>query len=267
MSNGFSRRDFLKRSAIVGGALAVTLATPAGLFGQRAVEAAAADNGDLAILNFAYTLEAVAVTAYKAAAGSGLLPTAAVAVAQKFGAQHADHQAALSAAIQQVSGSAPKAPSGPFNFPTFKSASDILTFAKTLEETAVGAYYMAGGKFQNAKLAAAAASIIGVEAQHVAVLSAALQQDPIPSAFVTGKPADQVTSIAQSILTAPTGQGGAAMPSGMPTTGFGGTAQKSSDNFSEAAIGILGTVSVAAAAALVYNKHKSAETEAEQDNN
>lgn len=266
MSNGFSRRDFLKRSAIFGGAMAVTLATPAGLFGQRAVEAAAADNGDLAILNFAYTLEAVAVTAYKAAAGSNLLPAAAVAVANKFGAQHADHQAALAAAIKQVSGSAPTPPAGPFNFPTFKSATDILSFAKTLEETAVGAYYMAGGKFQNAQLAAAAASIIGVEAQHVAVLSAALQQDPIPSAFVTGKSAADVTTIAQSILTPPSGgQGGAAaMPSGMPTTGFGGSAQHT-DDFTGAALGVLGTISVAAAAALAWNKHKTAEAETNQE--
>lgn len=266
MNGNVTRRDFLKKSAIFGGITAVVLSTPAGIFGQAAVAAAAADtSGDLAILNFGYALETVAIAAYKAAAGTNLLPQPVLQVGLKFASQHADHQAALGAAIKQLSGKDPVAPAGPFNFPALKSANDILNFAKTLEETAVGAYYGAIGKFQSPALQAAAASIIGIESEHVAVLAAALQQNPIPSAFVTGRPFTEVQQTAQSLLSTSGqgGQGGAAMPSGAPATGFGGAATPKQDDFSGAVIGVLGAVSVAAATALAVNKHKHAEADKE----
>ena len=50
-----------------------------------------------------------------------------------------------------------------------------MNFALALESAAVGAYYTAGGGFENRALAQAAASIVGVEATHVAILNSALK--------------------------------------------------------------------------------------------
>lgn len=249
MQNSVTRRSFLKKSAVATGALAVALASPGALFGQAVVMA---QTTDLDILNFAYTLEIVAIDAYTTAAKSGLLPQAAVQVGTKFASQHGEHASALGAAIKQASGKDAVAPKGPFNYPQFKSATDILNFAKTLEEVAVGAYYSSIGKIQNPAYATAAASIVGVEAQHVAVLAGALNQDPLPSAFVTGTPEADVMKIANSVLTKPAGgQGGGTAPA-MPSSGVGG-GQKGED-YTGAVLGVLGTVSAAAALLLARGK-------------
>lgn len=249
MQNSVTRRNFLKKSAVATGAIAVAMASPAALFGQEVV---LAQTADLDILNFAYTLENVAIDAYTTAAKSGLLPAAAVAVGTKFAGQHGDHASALAAAIKQATGKDPVAPKGPFNYPQFKSATDILSFAKTLEEVAVGAYYSSLGKIQNPAYATAAASIVGVEAQHVAVLAGALNQDPIPSAFVTGTPEADVTKIATGLLTKPAGgQGGAPSPT-LPNSGIGGG--QNAEDYTGAVVGLLGTVSAAAAVLLLRRK-------------
>jgi hypothetical protein len=111
-------------------------------------------------------------------------------------------------------------------------------------------------------LQAAAASIVGVESEHVAVLAAALKQNPIPNAFVTGTPFDQVQKTAASLLSTSGkgGQGGGTdQPTGAPATGLGGNATAKTDDFTGAVLGVLGTVSVAAAAALAVSKKKSTE--------
>jgi hypothetical protein len=247
---------------------ALALSTPAGIFGQQVVAQAAA-NGDLDILNFGFALETVAIEAYKTAAGTNLLPKPVLDIGLKFASQHTDHRAALGAAIKQISGKDAVPPAGPFNFPVLKSVDDILNFAKTLEEAAVGTYYGSLGKFQSPQLQAAAVSIVGVESEHVAVLAAALKQNPIPNAFVTGTPFDQVQKTATSLLStsgAGGGQGGGTnQPSGAPATGLGGSAASKPNDFTGAVLGVLGTVSVAAAAALALNKKKSAEDSAEDN--
>ena len=269
MSANVTRRDFIKKGALFGGVTAIALTTPAGIFGMNAAALAAADSGDVGLVSFAYTLENVAVAAYKAAAGTNLLPQAVLQVGLKFAGQHADHAAALGAAYKQLTGNAPVPPAGPFNFPALKNVTDILTFAKTLEEAAVGAYYGAIGKLQAPALQNALASIVGIEAQHVAVLAAALTQDPIPSAFVVGTPFAQVQATATSLLStsaATGGQGGgSAMPGAMPATGLGGAAH-TSDNFTGAVLGVLGGLSAAAAAALAISKKRSQAEPTNQDN-
>jgi hypothetical protein len=254
MKAELSRRNFLKTSAFVGSAAAIAMSSPAALFGQSVVMAA---DGDLAILQFGYTLETVAIAAYTAAAGLNILPQAVLNVALKFVAQHTDHKNALGAAIKQVSGKDAVAPAGPFNFPALKSTTDILTFAHTLESVAVGTYWRSIAKFQNQDLAKAAASIIGIEAQHVAILAAALGMDPLPESFVVGTPSDQIDTIATSLLsTSSTGPK-------MPNTGMGGTSG-SNNHFNETVFGLLAAASATAAAALLITRKQKEDKSASE---
>ena len=67
-----------------------------------------------------------------------------------------------------------------------KSQTDVLKFAAKLEQGAVSAYLGAVPLFGNRDLAKAAASILGDEAMHWAVLRQALGETPVvPSAFMS----------------------------------------------------------------------------------
>jgi len=74
-----------------------------------------------------------------------------------------------------------------YDFPvaSLKTQADVLRFAVNLERGAVAAYLAAAPIFANRDIAKAAASIFGTEAQHAAVLRAALGDNPVPSAFVS----------------------------------------------------------------------------------
>lgn len=77
-------------------------------------------------------------------------------------------------------------PKTKYNFPAekLKSQADVLQFAATLEQGAVSAYLGAVPLFGNRDLSKAAASILGDEAMHWAILRQALGQVPVPSAYV-----------------------------------------------------------------------------------
>ena len=74
-----------------------------------------------------------------------------------------------------------------YNFPVdqLKSQTDVLKFAAKLEQGAVSAYLGAVPLFANRDLAKAAASILGDEAMHWAILRNALGEVPVPSAFMS----------------------------------------------------------------------------------
>ena len=61
----------------------------------------------------------------------------------------------------------------------------MLKFAASLERGAVSAYLGAVPLFGNRDLAQAAASILGDEAMHWAVLRQALGEAPVPAAFMS----------------------------------------------------------------------------------
>jgi len=75
----------------------------------------------------------------------------------------------------------------PYDFPVkdIKTQNDVIAFAADLEQGAVSAYLGAVPVFANRDLAKAAASIIGAEAMHWAVLRNALGENPVPVAFMS----------------------------------------------------------------------------------
>lgn len=180
-----TRRTFFRQGGLfaAGVAAAAVLAPTRSFAGM----ASGSTGDDIAILNTALGLEYQAIAAYQVGAESGLLSKSVLAVAVGFQAQHKDHAAVLASTIRKLGGQpvAAKAPAD-YGFPvaSLKSQADVLEFAAGLEKGAASAYLGAVPAFHNKDLAKAAASIMGDETMHWAILRSALGQDPVPAAFI-----------------------------------------------------------------------------------
>jgi rubrerythrin len=143
-------------------------------------------NNDVAILNAALGAEQEAIAAYQLGATSGLLQKPVLDLAVQFQGHHKEHAAALTATVKKLGGTPVEAPKS-YSFPTqkLKSQADVLAFAAELEKGAVSAYLGAVPILTNRDLAKVAASILGDEAMHWAVLRQALGQNPVPTAFLS----------------------------------------------------------------------------------
>jgi hypothetical protein len=171
--HGISRSSFLLRGALAAGAV----------YGAGAVEpfvsdAFASGTTDLAILNFALTLEYLETDFYKVKAKAVGLSGDAKALAAMFADQEQEHVGALTQAIKQGGGTAVKKPT--FVFPVTNQAS-FLKLAYVLENTGVGAYNGAGPSLTSGALLAAAGSIVQVEARHAASIALLTGQSVTPS--------------------------------------------------------------------------------------
>jgi rubrerythrin len=182
------RRSFLTRS----GQAVLSATTVALLAGQDALAAgqkqASDAAGDVGILNTALGAELEAIAAYQVGAESGLLQKPVLDLAIQFQGHHKAHADLLAATVKKLGGKPVEARKpAEYRFPTekLKSQTDVLRFAAGLEKGAVSAYLGAVPLFGNRELAKAAASILGDEAMHWAVLRHALGENPVPDAFVS----------------------------------------------------------------------------------
>ena len=178
-----SRRSFLGQSGILLSGTAIAL-----LAGKDALAAKGGESADadVRILNSALGAELEAIAAYQLGAESGLLQKPALGLATTFQGHHKEHADVLAKTIARLGGKAVAA-KDKYTFPTdtLKTQADVLRFAAMLEKGAVSAYLGAVPLFGNRDLAKAAASILGDEAMHWAVLRNALGEVPVPSAFVS----------------------------------------------------------------------------------
>ena len=177
------RRRFLGNSGLLLSGAAVAL-----LAGRDALAATKGGEGggaDVRILNTALGAELEAIAAYQLGADSGLLQAPVKSLALTFQGHHKEHADLLAKTIATLGGTAVLAKQK-YNFPTdtLKNQADVLRFAAMLEKGAVSAYLGAVPLFGNRDLAKAAASILGDEAMHWAVLRNALGEQPVPSAFM-----------------------------------------------------------------------------------
>jgi rubrerythrin len=177
-----ARRAFLGQSGLLLSGAAVAL-----LAGHDALAAKgdASVESDVRILNTALGAELEAIAAYQVGAESGLLQKPVFDLAATFQGHHKEHADLLAKTVKQLGGK-PVAARTRYTFPTetLKNQNDVLRFAATLEKGAVSAYLGAVPVFGNRDLAKAAASILGDEAMHWAILRNALGEAPVPSAFV-----------------------------------------------------------------------------------
>ncbi len=197
---------FGKVAALVGGSAALgALAGPS--------LAVAQSSGDIAILNYALTLEYLEAAFYKEANDSGALSGEAAKLGEVVGKHEAQHVVALKKAIGSGAVSKPK-----FDFKG--STSDEQTFLKTsmtLEDAGVKAYLGQAGAIKKKEYLSAAASILSVEARHAAWVTNVLGGEPAPEAFQSS--ADMAT-----ILAAVKGTGFIpSLSSASPSSGASGT--------------------------------------------
>lgn len=178
-----SRRAFLGESGLLLSASAVALL--AGCQSLAAGRKKSDGGADVAILNIALGAEREAIAAYQLGADSGLLEAGVKSLALKFQGHHKAHADLLAATVSQLGGRPVDAKSK-YDFPVekLKTQADVLRFAAQLEQGAVSAYLGAVPAFDNRDLSRAAASILGDEAMHWAILRNALGEDPVPAAFV-----------------------------------------------------------------------------------
>ncbi len=177
-----ARRLFLGHSGFVLSGAAVAL-----LAGKDALAAKAGATGaqDVQILNTALGAELEAIAAYQLGADSKLLQPPVLELALGFQGHHKAHADLLSKTVTKLGGK-PVLTKAKYDFPVdqLKAQADVLKFAAGLEKGAVSAYLGAVPLFGNRDLAKAAASILGDEAMHWAILRQALGEPPVPSAFM-----------------------------------------------------------------------------------
>jgi rubrerythrin len=178
-----ARRAFLGKSGLLLSGAAVAL-----LAGRDALAArgAASAESDVRILNTALAAELEAIAAYQLGAESGLLQRPVLDLAVTFQGHHREHADVLAKTVAKLGGK-PVAARTKYDFSahTLESQADVLRFAAGLEKGAVSAYLGAVPVFDNRDLARAAASILGDEAMHWAILRNAVGEVPVPAAFVS----------------------------------------------------------------------------------
>ena len=192
---GVSRGDMLRMAAIGGGAL-LGSATFLGALAGPAGAVATATAGDVAILNYALTLEYLEEAFYSSVQSQRILTGRMKTFAEVAGRDEAQHRAFL---VKALGSKAVKKPV--FNFGD--ATTNASKFAKTaiaLEDTGVSAYAGQGPRIKDKKILAAALSVHSVEARHAAWIRALVnapgrQGAPAPAPFDASRSMTQVLAI------------------------------------------------------------------------
>jgi hypothetical protein len=192
-------RARLLRNAALGGAALLGSSALLGLLAGPASAAASASANDVAILNFALTLEYLEEAFYSAANRDHELKGRMLTFAEVAGRDEAQHRMFL---VKALGSKAIKRPSFFFGEAT-RSASKFAATAIALEDTGVSAYAGQGPRIQNKTILAAALSIHSVEARHAAwirelVNKPGRQGAPAPVPFDASRSMSQVLAIVKS---------------------------------------------------------------------
>jgi hypothetical protein len=165
---GDTRAAFFRKAAVGGGAVLGSGA----IMGMLPELAAAkpSKKQDLAILNYALTLEYLEAAFYREAVNNNVLTGSTLFFAQLVAAHEETHVKALKATIKSLKGKAVAKPSFDFQGTTADEKKFIST-AFVLENTGVHAYLGQAGNLKSKALLAAAASIVTVEARHASAIA------------------------------------------------------------------------------------------------
>jgi ferritin-like protein len=147
---------------------------------------------DLAILNYALTLEYLESTFYDKVVAAGLFSGKVGGLITAFGRQEASHVTALKAAVEKLGGTPVANPNGKF---PVTSATQVAELAYTVENLGAAAYLGQAANIQSPEVLASALAIHSVEARHAATLGTLVKKSVTPQgAFAT--PADMRTVLA-----------------------------------------------------------------------
>ena len=136
-----------------------------------------ASTGDLAIVNYALTLEYLESEFYAKVAKSGLFKGATLATLKTFGAEESDHVKAL----HKVAASLGKPAARPTGRFPIHSATQVAQLAATVENLGAAAYLGQAPHIKSREVLAAALSIHTIEARHAATLNLLTKRNPTPN--------------------------------------------------------------------------------------
>jgi hypothetical protein len=161
------------------------------------MSSSSAATGDLAIVNYALTLEYLETQFYADVVKSGLFKGKTLSVLKSFGAEEAQHVVALHKAAMSMGTPAPQ-PMGKF---PLKDAASVTKLAATVENLGAAAYLGQAPAIKSKDVLAAALSIHSIEARHAATLNLLLKQSPTPDgAFAKPMSMAQVLAVVKPFI-------------------------------------------------------------------
>jgi rubrerythrin len=152
----------------------------------------ASETGDLAIVNYALTLEYLETEFYEKIVASGLFSGKVAGLIKDFGAQEKTHVEALKGTAEKLGGTPAAKPQGKF---PITSATQVAELAYTVENLGASAYLGQAANIQSPEVLAAALAIHTVEARHAATLGTLVKKSVTPDGAFA-KPADMSTVLA-----------------------------------------------------------------------
>ena len=180
-----TRAAFLKKAGIGAGAL---LGGGAFFGALPTLAGAATAKSDVAILNYALTLEYLEAAFYDDAVSGGALKGDVAKFARIVAAHENAHVAALKGALGRAAVAKPK-----FDFKgATTSQKKFMATAQVLEDTGVAAYLGQVGNIKSKQVLAAAGSILPVEARHAGWIRELNGVSGAPAAFEGGKTKAQI---------------------------------------------------------------------------
>jgi rubrerythrin len=150
------------------------------------------NSGDLAILNYALTLEYLETSFYEKVVAAGLFSGKVAGLIKTFGGQEKTHVEALKGAVEKLGGTPAANPNGKF---PISSASQVAELAYTVENLGAAAYLGQAGNIQSPEILATALAIHTVEARHAATLGTLVKKSLTPDGAFA-KPAEMSTVLA-----------------------------------------------------------------------
>lgn len=183
--DGDTRASFLKKAGVGAGAVVGSSAFFSVL---PSIASAGVSASDVAILNFALTLEYLEAAFYTEAVQKGKFSGAVGTFATVVQAHEAAHVAFLKGALGSK---AVKSPTFDFKGTTTDEAKFKAT-AQVLEDTGVAAYLGQVGNIKSKKILGAAGSILPVEARHAGWIRDINGVSGAPAAFQGAKTKNQI---------------------------------------------------------------------------
>jgi rubrerythrin len=169
-----------------------TTATSAAVPASTTTSSSSANTGDLAILNYALTLEYLETEFYGKVVSAGLFSGKVGALIKDFGQQEMTHVEALKGAVEKLGGTPVAKPEGKF---PVTSAGQVAELAYTVENLGASAYLGQAANIKNPEVLASALAIHTVEARHAATFGTLVKKSVTPDGAFA-KPADMSTVLA-----------------------------------------------------------------------